>query len=73
MSRFRRLRGFSRFSIALIVGASLVGVTGAAPVVADQTSDIPGTPLPGTVTSGLLGGPIFDVVFHLDVPAGSLA
>ena len=68
----RRLRGLRRLSIALLAAASLVGVAGAAPVAADQTSDIPGTALPGTVTSGLLGGPIYDVVFHLEVPAGSV-
>ncbi len=72
MLRFRRLRGFRRLSIALLVGASLVGVTGAVTVAADQTSDIPGTALPGTVTSGPLGGPIYDVVFHLGVPPGSV-
>jgi hypothetical protein len=69
MLRCRRLR---RLSIALLAAASLVGVAGATPVAADQTSDIPGTPLPGTVASGLLGGPIYDVVFHVDVPAGSV-
>jgi hypothetical protein len=41
-------------------------------VAADQTSDIPGIPLPGTVTSGLLGGPVYDVVFYVEVPAGSV-
>jgi hypothetical protein len=39
---------------------------------ADPTSDIPGVPLPGTVTSGLLGGPIYDVVYRLDVAPGSV-
>ena len=72
MLRSRRVRGLRRLSIAVLAGASLVGVTGAVPAAADQTSDIPGTPLPGIVTSGLLGGPIFDVVFHFDVPAGSV-
>jgi hypothetical protein len=47
-------------------------VTGAIPAAADQTSDIPGTPLPGTVTSGSLGGPIYDVVFRVQVPVGSV-
>jgi hypothetical protein len=72
MLRCRRPRGLRRLSIALLAAASLVGLTGVAPVAADQTSDIPGTALPGTVTSGLLGGAIYDVVFHLEVPAGSV-
>ena len=72
MSRVQCLRALRRVSVSLLVGVSLVGATGAAPVAADQTSDIPGTPLTGTVTSGLLGGPIYDVVFHVDVPAGSV-
>jgi Bacterial Ig-like domain len=72
MLRCRRRRGLRQLSIALLAAASLVGLAGAAPVAADQTSDIPGTALPGTVTSGLLGGAIYDVVFHLEVPAGSV-
>jgi len=72
MLRCRRPRGLRRLSIALLAAASLVGAAGATPVAADQTSDIPGTALPGTVASGLLGGPIYDVVFHVDVPAGSV-
>jgi Bacterial Ig-like domain len=72
MSRFRRLRELRRRAVTVLVGASLVWVTGAVPVAADQTSDIPGIPLPGTVTSGLLGGPVYDVVFYVEVPAGSV-
>ena len=33
-------------------------------------SDIPGIPLPSSVVSGLLGGPVYDVVYRIDVPAG---
>jgi hypothetical protein len=33
-------------------------------------SDIPGIALPGPVATGQLGGPIYDVVYRLDVPAG---
>jgi Bacterial Ig-like domain/Bacterial pre-peptidase C-terminal domain len=69
MLRCRRPRGLRRLWIALLAAASLVGVTGVAPVAADQTSDIPGTALTGTVTSGLLGGPIYDVVYRVTVPA----
>jgi len=70
MLRCRRPRGLRRLSIALLAAASLVGVAGATPVAADQASDIPGTALPGTVTSGLLGGAIYDVVYRVTIPAG---
>ena len=66
----RRPRGLRQLSIALLAAASLVGVAGATPVAADQTSNIPGTALPGTVTSGLLGGAIYDVVYRVTIPAG---
>src|SRR3990172_10835917 len=33
-------------------------------------SDIPGVPLPGAVVTGQLGGPIYDVLYRVDVPAG---
>jgi hypothetical protein len=58
----------ARALVALIVGSGLL----AAPptVAADQSSDIPGIPLPSPVVSGQLGGPVFDVVYRLDVPAG---
>src|SRR5664280_2140244 len=70
MIRPRHPRGLRQLSIALLVGASLLGTIGAVPVAADQTSDIPGAALPGTVTSGSLGGPIYDVVYRVIVPAG---
>ena len=70
MIRPRHPRGLRRLWIALLVGASLLGTTGAVPVAADQTSDIPGAALPGSVTSGLLGGAIYDVVYRVTVPAG---
>src|SRR5450759_4682062 len=70
MLRCRRLRGLRHLSIALLTAASFVGVAGATPVAADQASDIPGTALPGTVTSGILGGAIYDVVYRVTVPAG---
>jgi hypothetical protein len=72
MIGFRRVRGLRWLSIVVLAGASLIGAPGAATVAADQTSDIPGTPLPGTVTSGSLGGPIYDVVFSVQVPTGSV-
>jgi Bacterial Ig-like domain/Bacterial pre-peptidase C-terminal domain len=70
MLRCRRPGGLRHLLIALLAAASLVGVAGATPVAADQTSNIPGTALPGTVTSGLLGGAIYDVVYRVTVPAG---
>ncbi len=33
-------------------------------------SDIPGIALPGPVVGGRLGGPIYDVVYRVEVPAG---
>jgi hypothetical protein len=40
------------------------------PTLAGPESDIPGVPLPGPVATGRLGGPIYDVVYRLVVPAG---
>ena len=53
--------------LALVAGALLAGPATAA---ADSTSNIPGVPLPGTVVTGQLGGPIYDVVYRVTVPAG---
>lgn len=36
---------------------------------ADPAADIPGVPLPGPISTGRLGGPIYDRVFQVDVPA----
>lgn len=69
MFRFRRLR---RLGLALVICAGLVGATGVTRAAADASSDIPGTPLPGSVASGPLGGSIYDVVFNVSVPAGSV-
>jgi Bacterial Ig-like domain len=69
MFRSRRLR---RLGLAVVICACLVGASGATGAAADQTSDIPGTPLPGIISSGLLGGPIYDVVYNVNVPAGSV-
>ena len=53
---------------AALVAAALVSAPAA--VRADSTSNIPGVPLPGPVVTGQLGGPIYDVVYRLTVPAG---
>jgi hypothetical protein len=38
----------------------------------DNPSDIPGIPLPGPITTGILGGPVFDVVYRVDLAPGSI-
>lgn len=50
--------------------SGFAGVGGPSSALAASTSNIPGVPLPGPVVSGQLGGPIYDVVFSLDVPSG---
>ena len=47
-------------------------VTGPSVALAGTSSDIPGIPLPGTVVSGKLGGPIYDVVYQLSVEPGRI-
>ena len=37
---------------------------------ADSPNNIPGVPLPGSTATGQLGGPIYDVVYRVVVPAG---
>lgn len=64
-----------RTRLPVIVAAVLAaGLLGASPGVAlaGPESDIPGIPLPGTVASGQLGGPIYDVVYRVDVPPASV-
>jgi len=65
----RRLAVLSA-AVALVLGMAAPwspAVRGAEP-----TSDIPGVPLPGSVVSSLLGGPIYDVVYSIDVAAGEV-
>src|SRR3990172_10347812 len=50
-------------TLALVLGTSS-GVARAA-----DDSDIPGVPLPGSVATGQLGGPIYDHVYSIDIPA----
>lgn len=55
-------------SAALIAGAATLASPSATTAAAE--SDIPGIPMPGAVATGLLGGPIYDVVYRLDVQPG---
>lgn len=55
--------------MSLLVGL-VIAMLPAAVRAADNPSNIPGVPLPSPVVSGLLGGPIYDVVYRIDVPAG---
>jgi hypothetical protein len=63
-----------RFSAALVawVAALLLPVAAPGAVLAGGSSNIPGTPLPGTVVSGKLGGSIYDVVYQLTVLPGRI-
>ncbi len=56
---------------SVVLGASLL-VAVPVPVLADSSSNIPGTPLPGPLVSGTLGGPIYDVVYRLYVQPGRI-
>jgi len=56
-------------ALSLVVPSAVAG----APVAHAATppgSDIPGIPLPTSVVSGQLGGPVYDVVYSVVVPAG---
>lgn len=63
----------TRLALALLLAAStLIGTSGSTVSAASPDSEIPGVPLPGTVTVGNLGGQIYDVVYSVMVPAGSV-
>ena len=51
-----------------MLAASAIVLQPVAPVRAATTGNIPGVPLPGPVVTGKLGGPIYDVVYSVDVP-----
>jgi hypothetical protein len=57
--------------LALVMTVAMSSQPGHALAV-DASSDIPGIPLPGAVVSGLLGGPIYDVVYRFEAPASSV-
>lgn len=65
-----------RRSATFALGLLLLAVASALPLARlaqaanPPESDIPGIALPGTVVSGQLGGPIYDVVYRVQVPAG---
>jgi hypothetical protein len=67
--RLHRLAGPVLLSLVLTFASALPSASGARAATPPE-SDIPGIALPGPVTSGRLGGPIYDVVYHVDVPAG---
>lgn len=52
-------------ALALAIGLSLPVVA----LAADPADNIPGVPLAGPISTGLLGGPIYDRVYSVDVPA----
>jgi len=62
----------STVSVALsaLLLATTAVVANPSPTIAGPESDIPGIPLPGPVVTGRLGGPIYDVVYRLDVQPG---
>ena len=59
-----------RLVLALVLVASGLVTVPPAPAAAAPESDIPGIPLPGPVTTGRLGGTIYDVVYQLMLPRG---
>lgn len=53
-----------------LVAATLTLTGLPTPASAGPQSDIPGVPLPGPVATGRLGGPVYDVVYSVEIPAG---
>ena len=60
----RRTVRFAIAAVAVVLVSALLPTTAA---LAAADSDIPGAPLPGSVVTGRLGGPIYDRVYQLDV------
>src|SRR3990172_4277003 len=56
------------FCSLALTWALLLGTSSGVARAADD-SDIPGVPLPGSVATGQLGGPIYDHVYSIDIPA----
>ncbi len=65
----RRLAASGLLSLVVIVTSALPWAS-AAVAATPAESDIPGIALPGPVVTGRLGGPIYDVVYRVEVPAG---
>ena len=61
-------RAGARFSSLALVSAFAIGTSSGVARAADD-SNIPGVPLSGSVITGQLGGPIYDRVYSIDVPA----
>ena len=61
-------RGGAWFCSLAVTWALLLGTSSGVARAADD-SDIPGVPLPGYVATGQLGGPIYDHVYSIDIPA----
>ncbi len=61
-----------RLLASLAAVALLAGLAGSTRAAADSTSDIPGVPLPGPIVTGILGGPVYDVVYRVDLAPGSI-
>jgi hypothetical protein len=58
-----------RSSFLAICLAMVAAVVPAVVAAAGNAGEIPGVPLPGSVATGRLGGPIYDRVYQVDVPA----
>lgn len=56
-------------ALCLALVASLAQAWGIAPARGADDTNIPGVPLPGPVVTGQLGGPIYDHVYSVDIPA----
>ncbi|MGO9181000.1 MAG: Ig-like domain-containing protein [Candidatus Limnocylindrales bacterium] len=54
---------------ASVLGGSLLGIAPARASAASATDNIPGLPLPAPEVTGQLGGPIYDVIYSVEVPA----
>lgn len=73
MTRRSRVRCRSRVLLAWVLASALLApALHAGVVLADSSANIPGVPLPGSTVTGNLGGPIYDVVYRVQVPAGSV-
>ena len=70
--RSPRLGRLVAAALAAWIAAAVLLVAGSSAALAATSADIPGIPLPGTVVSGRLGGPIYDVVYQLSVEPGRI-
>ena len=67
MPESRLSRSTVRFAIAALAVVLVSALLPTTAALAAADSDIPGVPLPGSVVTGRLGGPIYDRVYQLDV------